>query len=83
MFERCRTVHIVSVTVPSCPSVSVQVANMFIGPFAAFNGSQSGLLGFYLRNLLPVTVGNIIGGVVLCAGFQWLAFGNSWINKKK
>jgi formate/nitrite transporter FocA (FNT family) len=62
---------------------SLQVANMFIGPFAAMNQAKSGLWGFYLRNLLPVTVGNIIGGVVLCAGIQHLAFGNSFLNSKK
>jgi formate/nitrite transporter FocA (FNT family) len=61
----------------------LQVANMFIGPFAAMNQAKAGLWGFYLRNLLPVTVGNIVGGVVLCAGIQHLAYGNSFLNSKK
>ena len=29
---------------------------------------------FLFNNLLPVTIGNIIGGTVLVAGFYWLIF---------
>jgi formate/nitrite transporter len=29
---------------------------------------------FFLNNLLPVTIGNIIGGTVLVAGFYWLIY---------
>jgi formate transporter len=29
---------------------------------------------FFIKNLIPVTIGNIIGGVVLVAGIYWLIF---------
>ena len=29
---------------------------------------------FFLNNLLPVTIGNIIGGTVLVAAFYWIVF---------
>ncbi len=31
-------------------------------------------LGFILHNLIPVTIGNIIGGAVLVGGFYWLVY---------
>jgi formate transporter len=36
-------------------------------------------LSFFWRNLLPVTIGNIIGGVVLVGGVYWLVY----LRKKK
>jgi len=64
------------------------VANMYFIPrgllikqfdpaFAANTGLDlSGLTwgNFFLHNLLPVTIGNIIGGSLLVAGFYWIIF---------
>ena len=44
------------------------VANMFFIPAGMFAGANVGLLRFLLANLLPVTLGNIVGGMVLVAG---------------
>ncbi|TFJ81779.1 hypothetical protein NSK_007027 [Nannochloropsis salina CCMP1776] len=51
------------------------VANMFVGPFGALNGGPS-FLHFFLRNLIPVTIGNIIAGVVMVAFANYLSFGS-------
>jgi len=52
------------------------VANMWVGPFGAMNGGPS-YLSFLLRNLLPVTLGNILGGFGLVAFTYFLAFSKS------
>ena len=31
-------------------------------------------VGFAMKNLLPVTIGNIIGGAILVGGVYWLAY---------
>ena len=50
------------------------VANMLFIPLAAWQpGSEIGVLGF-LRNLLPVTLGNIIGGGGFVAAIYWLVY---------
>lgn len=54
----------------------LQVANMFVGPFAAMNGGPS-YLSFFLRNLVPVTLGNIVGGFGIVALTNFLAFSKS------
>lgn len=52
------------------------VANMFVGPFGALQkSSRTTYLKFFVKNLVPVTIGNIIGGSFLLAGLQHLAFG--------
>ena len=53
------------------------LVKMFDASFAASTGVDlSGLTwgGFLWRNLLPVTIGNIIGGGVLVAAVYWLVF---------
>jgi len=45
------------------------------GPFAALNGGPS-YLHFFLRNIIPVTIGNIFAGVVLVALSNYLSFGS-------
>jgi len=49
---------------------------MFVGPVAHLCGSRLGYGVFIRRNLLPVTLGNIVGGTVIVALIQWLAFGS-------
>lgn len=49
------------------------VANMFVGPFAALNGGPS-YWAFFVKNLVPVTMGNVVGGFGLVAFSYFLAF---------
>jgi formate/nitrite transporter len=51
------------------------VANMFFIPMAMKLGADISVRDFLLGNLLPVTLGNIIGGAVCVAGVYALAFG--------
>ena len=55
------------------------VANMFYIPAgmlqSAFTGvAAPSILEFLLRNLLPVTIGNIIGGAIIVGGGYYLAY---------
>ncbi len=55
------------------------VANMFYIPAGMMMGAANGLaapdlVGFLFGNLLPVTLGNIIGGAILVAGGYYLAY---------
>ena len=43
------------------------VANMFIIPFGIMNGAKVSFVDFLVKNLLPVTLGNIVGGTVFVA----------------
>lgn len=50
---------------------------MFVGPFGALQkSSRTGFFKFFFKNLVPVSIGNIIGGTLLMAGVQHLAFGS-------
>ena len=52
------------------------VANMFIIPLGIFSGAAVSWKAFFLKNLLPVTLGNIVGGAVAVAAvFSW-AYGS-------
>jgi formate/nitrite transporter len=51
------------------------VANMFIIPLGIMSGAAVTWKDFLLKNLLPVTLGNIIGGAVLVAGVFSYAYG--------
>jgi formate/nitrite transporter FocA (FNT family) len=57
------------------------VANMYFVPMGLFlkASAGSGPAGltwgnFLLRNLLPVTLGNMVGGAVLVAGLLWVIY---------
>ena len=57
------------------------VANMFYIPAGIFAASEYSLASdglnwgsFFIKNLLPVTLGNIIGGAVLVACGYWFAY---------
>lgn len=52
------------------------VANMFIVPLAIFNGAEITWKTFLLKNLLPVTLGNIVGGAVCVAAAFSFAYGS-------
>ncbi len=51
------------------------VANMYILPVAWFAGSTEVTVAGIVANLIPVTLGNIVGGGVLVAGVYWLVYG--------
>jgi formate transporter len=54
------------------------VANMFFFPVALFHGtepaSETSWPSFLVGNLLPVTIGNIIGGAVLVGLVYWFVY---------
>jgi formate/nitrite transporter len=50
------------------------VANMYFIPAGIFLGADVGLFGFFVRNLLPVTLGNIIGGSIIVPGVYFLSY---------
>lgn len=55
------------------------IANMFYIPAGMITGAINGIPApaiteFLLNNLLPVTIGNIIGGAILVAGGYYLAY---------
>ncbi len=61
------------------------VANMYFIPFGMLLGSQGAItaaapgvqapdLAGFLGNLLPVTIGNILGGTLLVAGIYWFVY---------
>ena len=51
------------------------VANMFVGCMGALVGGPN-FVDFFVHNLIPVTIGNIIGGGVFTAGINYLAWGS-------
>ncbi len=50
------------------------VANMFFIPAAIFNGVDISWADFIFNNLIPATLGNIIGGSVLVGFIYWYIF---------
>ncbi len=40
------------------------IANMFFLPMAMFNGAEISTADLFIKNLIPVTIGNIIGGAL-------------------
>jgi len=57
------------------------VANMFIIPLGMLRGADITVSDFLLRNLLPVTLGNIVGGALCVMGLYGSAYGN-WFQSK-
>ncbi len=51
------------------------VANMFFIPAGIFYGADVTWAGFFIGNLLPVTLGNIVGGAVFVGVVYWLLHG--------
>ena len=58
------------------------VANMYLIPIGWLAGAGGVTLGGLLANLVPVTLGNIIGGGVFVAAVYWLVYlsHGSWLN---
>mmetsp|Transcript_41883 Transcript_41883/g.75482 ORF Transcript_41883/g.75482 Transcript_41883/m.75482 type:complete len:313 (-) Transcript_41883:214-1152(-) len=58
------------------------VANMFIIPLGMMRGAEITVSDFLLKNLLPVTLGNIVGGALCVMGLYGSAYGN-WFKSKE
>jgi len=58
------------------------VANMFIIPLGMLRGAEITASQFLVKNLLPVTLGNIVGGALCVMGLYGSAFGN-WFQGKE
>ena len=50
------------------------VANMYMIPVAMFSSADGVTLTGLARNLVPVTLGNIVGGSLFVAAIYWVAF---------
>lgn len=57
------------------------VANMFIIPLGMLRGAEITVSDFLMKNLLPVTLGNIVGGALCVMGLYGTAFGG-WFKSK-
>jgi formate/nitrite transporter len=51
------------------------VANMFFIPLGMFNGAHVTIIDLLWRNLVPVTIGNIIGGGLFVGAVYWWIYG--------
>mmetsp|Transcript_99399 Transcript_99399/g.186726 ORF Transcript_99399/g.186726 Transcript_99399/m.186726 type:complete len:396 (+) Transcript_99399:101-1288(+) len=51
------------------------VANMFLIPFGMLSGAQVSIADMLFKNLIPVTLGNLIGGALFVAYVYKVAFG--------
>jgi len=58
------------------------VANMFIIPLGMLRGAEITIGEFLIKNLIPVTLGNIVGGAVCVMAPFGLSFGK-WFQKKE
>jgi len=52
------------------------VANMFLIPFGMLHGAQLSIADMFLKNIIPVTLGNIIGGAIFVAYIYKHSFGS-------
>lgn len=50
------------------------IANMFFIPTAMFYGAPISWSDFLVHNLLPATLGNIVGGSILTGGLYWFVY---------
>ena len=50
------------------------VANMFFIPLGIFLGAEVTWAQFFINNLIPVTLGNIVGAAVFVACAYWFVY---------
>jgi formate/nitrite transporter len=78
-FSRDVVGKMVALTIPVSAFVTLglehSVANMFIIPLAIFSGAAVTWKAFLFQNLLPVTLGNIVGGAVGMGAMMCWAYG--------
>lgn len=51
------------------------IANMFFIPLGMLNGASVNVTQFLWNNLVPSTIGNIIGGAIFVGGIYWWVYG--------
>lgn len=59
------------------------VANMFIIPLGIMRGAEITISQMFIKNLIPVTLGNIVGGALCVMGPFGMTLGNWFKDKKK
>lgn len=50
------------------------IANMFFLPVAMFEGFDLSIWDLFIKNLIPATIGNIIGGTLFVGGVYWYLY---------
>lgn len=50
------------------------IANMFFIPAAIYSGADITWSAFIINNLIPATLGNIVGGALFVGGFYWYVY---------
>jgi len=50
------------------------VANMFFIPVAIFHGADISWFDFIVKNLIPATLGNIVGGALFVGTAYWYVY---------
>lgn len=58
------------------------VANMFIIPLGIMRGAEISVGQMFMKNLIPVTLGNIVGGAMMCMMPYGTSLGK-WFKKKE
>lgn len=58
------------------------VANMFLIPLGILRGADITIVQMFTKNLIPVTLGNIVGGALCVMAPYGSTFGN-WFKPKK
>ena len=51
------------------------IANYLLIPIGMFYGTNFGVGKFIYQSIIPVTLGNIIGGAFFCGVFFWILYG--------
>lgn len=57
-----------------CIGFEHSVANMFFIPLGIFLGAEVTWTQFFVNNLIPVTLGNIVGGAIFVACAYWFVY---------
>lgn len=80
------TGKMVAIWFPICAFVTMglehSVANMFFIPLGMMAGAKVSISDFLLKNILPVTLGNIVGAVLFVMAPYGTSFG-TWFKKKE
>lgn len=58
------------------------VANMFLLPLVMMNGADITIVQMFFKSIIPVTLGNIVGGA-LCTMAPYGTTYGKWLNPKK
>lgn len=69
------TIVVLIITIFASLGFEHSVANMFVGPFGAFNGGPT-FMTFFLKNLVPASLGNIVGGFFVVGFWYYITLGS-------